>query len=138
MFESFSAENTFDIGRNIASKCKPKQIYCLNGELGTGKTIFSKGFAKGLCINENVSSPTFTLINEYIGGTIPLYHFDIYRINNISEMEETGYEDYFYGNGVCLVEWANLILDLIPNEAIFISIEKDLSKGDDYRIIKVD
>ena len=113
------------------------QIYCLSGDLGVGKTVFTKGFAAGLGITEPISSPTFTIVQEYEQGELPLYHFDVYRIEDIEEMEEIGYEDYFYGNGVCLIEWAVRIKELLPNDYIQITIEKDLDKGFDYRKISI-
>lgn len=103
-----------------------------------GKTIFTKGMAKGLGIEEPVTSPTFTILQEYESGRLPLYHFDVYRIGDPEEMDEIGYEDYFYGQGICLIEWAGLIRELIPDEAVRISIEKDLEKGLDYRRILIE
>ena len=108
------------------------------GDLGVGKTVFTKGLARGLGITEPVSSPTFTIVQEYREGRLPLYHFDVYRIGDLEEMEEIGYEDYFYGDGVCLIEWANLIQELIPREAVSVVIEKDLEKGLDYRRIIIE
>lgn len=135
-FESFTEQETFDIAYKIASQAKSGDIYCLIGDLGVGKTIFSKGFAKGLEIEEHITSPTFTIVQEY-EGNMPLYHFDIYRIEDIEELELIGYEDYFFGNGVCLVEWANNVPEAIPDEAKWIYIEKDLEKGFDYRKITI-
>lgn len=133
-YESFSEKETLNVGAQIGKAAKAGEIYCLCGELGVGKTVFSKGFARGLGIMEQVTSPTFTIINEY-KGRLPLYHFDVYRISHIDEMEDTGYEDYFFGDGVCLVEWAELIKSYIPENAFWITIEKDYEKGDDYRRI---
>ena len=138
IFESFTPEDTFTIGKNLAAKVQPGEIYTLNGDLGVGKTVFTKGLAEGLGITEPVTSPTFTIIQEYESGRLPLYHFDVYRIGDPEEMEEIGYEDYFYGHGVCLIEWAGLIDELIPEEAIAIYIEKDLEKGLDYRRIRIE
>ncbi len=135
-WETFSPEETEAIGEKMGQAAKPAQVYSLDGDLGVGKTVFTKGFARGLGITEHVTSPTFTIINEYL-GRIPLYHFDVYRISSEEEMDETGYEDYFYGNGVSLVEWATLIPNLIPKDAIRITIEKDLVRGDDYRRITI-
>ena len=109
------------------------QVICLNGDLGVGKTVFTQGFAAGLGIIEPVNSPTFTILQEYLEGRLPFYHFDVYRIADIEEMEEIGYEDCFYGNGVCLIEWAELIQELIPKEAVQVRIEKNLDYGFDYR-----
>lgn len=138
IFESNSPKDTYEIGRNLGSKAKSGEIYCLTGELGSGKTLFSQGFAEGLGIKEPVNSPTFTLIQEYEEGRLPLYHFDVYRIENEDEMFEIGYEDYFYGSGVCLVEWANLIEAIIPENAVWISLERDGQKGFDFRRISIE
>lgn len=138
IYESHSAEETFEIGKQIGQTAKPGQIICLNGDLGVGKTVFTKGFAKGLEIEEEVNSPTFTIIQIYDDGRLPLYHFDVYRIGDPEEMYEIGFEDYFYGEGVCLIEWSTLIEELIPEDAIEVKIEKDLDKGLDYRTITVE
>lgn len=135
--ESYTPEDTFSIGKYLGEHAKAGQVYCLNGDLGVGKTVFTQGFARGLGITEPISSPTFTIVQIYENGRLPLYHFDVYRIADSEEMEEIGYEDYFYGQGVCLVEWASLIKDLLPESAIQITIEKDLEKGFDYRRITV-
>ena len=135
-YESMTEEQTFNIGYQIGQNAKIGEIYCLIGDLGVGKTIFSKGFAKGLDIKESVTSPTFTIIQEYY-GSMPLYHFDMYRIEDSDELEMIGYEDYFYGQGVCLVEWANNVSEVIPKEAKWIFIEKDLTKGFDYRKVSI-
>lgn len=132
--ETMSPMETEAFGEKMGREAKAGQVYCLSGDLGVGKTVFTKGFAKGLGITEHVTSPTFTIINEY-EGRLPLYHFDVYRISCEEEMEDTGYEDYFYGSGICLVEWAELVKDLIPADAIWITVEKDYSKDDDYRLI---
>ena len=118
-------------------KALPGQVYTLVGDLGVGKTVFTQGVAEGLGITEPVNSPTFTIIQEYESGRIPFYHFDVYRIGDIEEMEEIGYDDYFYGNGICLIEWANLIEEILPEQIIEITIEKNLEKGFDYRKITV-
>ena len=135
-FITNSQEETFEIGKALAGKAKAGDIYCLNGDLGAGKTVLAKGFAAGLGITEPVTSPTFTIIKEYDGGRLPLYHFDVYRIADLSEMDALGYEEYFYGDGICLIEWSELIEELIPEEAVQITIERDLSKDTDYRLIK--
>lgn len=135
IIESFSPEDTFRIGEQLAKEACPGEIYTLDGDLGVGKTIFTKGMARGLGIQEPVTSPTFTILQEYESGRLPLYHFDVYRIGDPGEMDEIGYEDYFYGQGICLIEWAGLIEELIPEEAVRITIEKDLKKGLDYRRI---
>ena len=135
IYESFGPAETFELGRKLGSCAKPGTIICLNGDLGTGKTVFTQGLAAGLDITEPVSSPTFTIVQVYEEGRLPLYHFDVYRIGDPEEMEEIGYEDYFYGEGVCLVEWSELIEELIPEEAMSVLIEKDLERGFDFRKI---
>lgn len=136
IYETFTEQETFKQGEALAKQAKSGDIYCLIGDLGVGKTIFSKGFAKGLQIEEPITSPTFTIIQEY-EGKLPLYHFDMYRIEDSDELEMIGYEDYFFGEGICLVEWANNVEDVIPSNAKWIYIEKDLEKGLDYRKITV-
>ena len=138
IIESFSPEDTFRVGEQLAKDARPGDIYTLDGDLGVGKTIFTKGMAKGLGIEEPVTSPTFTILQEYESGRLPLYQFDVYRIGDPEEMDEIGYEDYFYGQGICLIEWAGLIEELIPKEAVRICIEKDLEKGLDYRRIRIE
>ena len=133
-FESFSAEETYALGKKLGEEAKPGAVYCLSGDLGVGKTVFTKGFAVGLGVTDTVNSPTFTIVQEY-KGRLPFYHFDVYRIGDIEEMDEIGYEDYFYGKGVCLIEWAELIEELLPPERVAVVIEKDLQKGFDYRKI---
>lgn len=137
MWESASWWDTFSIGVELGKTVKPGDIFCLEGELGTGKTVFAKGLAEGLGITEPVLSPTFTIIREYDGGRIPLYHFDAYRIADPEEMYELGYEGYFFGDGVCLIEWASRIRELLPADCRTIVIEKDLDKGFDYRKISI-
>lgn len=133
--ESFSAEDTFAYGRKCGQEAKAGQVFCLYGDLGVGKTVFTQGFAEGLGITEPVSSPTFTIVQVYEEGRLPFYHFDVYRIADPEEMYEVGLDDYIEGDGVCFIEWANLIDDLLPEERTEITIEKDLSKGFDYRLI---
>ena len=137
IIESFSSEDTYNLGKKLAARACPGQIYCLDGDLGVGKTVFTQGLAEGLGISDAVNSPTFTIVQIYEEGRIPLYHLDVYRIGDISEMDEIGYEDYFYGDGVCLIEWANLIEELLPERYVEIRIEKNLEKGFDYREITV-
>ena len=135
--ETFSPKETEEFGFELGKKAKGGDVYCLSGDLGVGKTVFTRGFAKGLDVQEEyITSPTFTIINEYM-GRLNLYHFDVYRIGSIEEMDDTGCEEYFYGDGVCLVEWAELIAEIIPSNAVWITIEKDLEKGFDYRKITV-
>ena len=133
--ESFSAEDTFAYGRKCGQEAKAGQVFCLYGDLGVGKTVFTQGFAEGLGITEPVSSPTFTIVQVYEEGRLPFYHFDVYRIADPEEMYEVGFDDYIEGDGFCFIEWANLIDDLLPEERTEITIEKDLSKGFDYRLI---
>lgn len=138
IYESLCAQDTFTLGQELGTQSKPGQVYCLIGDLGVGKTVFTQGFATGLGINEPISSPTFTIVQVYEEGRLPFYHFDVYRIADIDEMEEIGYEDYFYGQGVCLVEWANLIEELLPDTVTIVKIEKNLKKGFDYRTITIE
>lgn len=135
VIESFGPEETFALGRTIGEAAKQGEVYTLIGELGTGKTVFTQGLAAGLGITEPINSPTFTIVQIYEEGRIPFYHFDVYRIGDISEMDEIGYEDCFYGEGVCLIEWANLIEEILPEKYKRITISKDLEKGFDYRKI---
>ena len=137
IFESYSAEETFEFAKELAMNACPGQVYTLTGDLGVGKTVFTQGFADGLEIDEPVDSPTFTIIKVYDDGRMPFYHFDVYRIGDIEEMDEIGYEDYFYGEGLCIIEWAELISDLIPKDAISITISKDNQRGFDYRYIQI-
>lgn len=136
IFESYSEEGTLDFAKELGMLVSEGQVICLIGDLGVGKTVFSKGFATGMNIEDHITSPTFTIVHEY-EGRLPLYHFDVYRINNEEEMEEIGYEEYFYGEGVCLIEWADRIPDIIPEYAKYITIEKDLEQGLDYRRITI-
>ena len=137
-YESFSENDTFEIAKNIAKELKEGSIVCLDGDLGVGKTIFAKGFAKGLGIEDDITSPTFTLVQSYESLDNVLHHFDVYRISDESEMDEIGYEEYFFSDAICLIEWSSLIPDLIPENAIRISIEKDMKKGFDYRNINIE
>ena len=137
IIETFSEQETFLLGKQIGQNAKEKDVYALLGDLGVGKTVFTKGVAEGLGIKEPVNSPTFTIVQEYTEGRLPFYHFDVYRIGDIEEMDEIGYEDYFYGQGVSFVEWANLIEEIMPENTVWITIEKDLKKGFDYRKIQI-
>ena len=136
--ESFCPEETYALGKSLGEAAKPGAVICLNGDLGVGKTVFTQGFADGLGITEPVNSPTFTIVQQYDDGRLPLYHFDVYRIGDVSEMDEVGYEDCFYGEGVCLIEWSNLIEEILPEHVTSVTIEKDLQKGFDYRKITVE
>lgn len=138
IIESFKTEDTYKAAFELGQKAQPGEVYCLLGDLGVGKTVFTQGFAKGLGIEEPVSSPTFTIVQTYEEGRLPFYHFDVYRIADVEEMEEIGYEDCFYGEGVSFVEWANLIEEIIPEKHTVIRIEKDLDKGFDYRKISIE
>ncbi|HIZ08031.1 MAG TPA: tRNA (adenosine(37)-N6)-threonylcarbamoyltransferase complex ATPase subunit type 1 TsaE [Candidatus Eubacterium avistercoris] len=137
VIESYSPEETLEIGRKLGQEALPGQVYTLIGDLGVGKTVFTQGIAAGLGIEEPICSPTFTIVQEYDTGRIPFYHFDVYRIGDIEEMEEIGYEDYFYGDGLTMIEWANLIEEILPETYKEITIEKDLDKGFDYRKITI-
>jgi len=137
VIETHDPEETFEVGRTIGMNAKPGQIYTLTGDLGVGKTVFTQGVAAGLGITEPVNSPTFTIIQEYEDGRLPFYHFDVYRIGDLEEMEEIGYDDYFFGQGICLIEWAELIEEILPEKRIEVTIEKDLEKGFEYRRITV-
>lgn len=136
--ETFSEEETFALGERIGKEAVPGQVYTLLGDLGVGKTVFTQGVAKGLGISEPICSPTFTIVQVYEEGRMPFYHFDVYRIGDIEEMDEIGYEDYFYGEGISFVEWANLIEEIIPKDRIEITIRKNLDKGFSYREITID
>ncbi|MBT9776268.1 tRNA (adenosine(37)-N6)-threonylcarbamoyltransferase complex ATPase subunit type 1 TsaE [Clostridium sp. MCC353] len=137
ILETYKPEETFELGMKLGTEAEAGEVYCLNGDLGVGKTVFTQGFAKGLNILEPVNSPTFTIVQQYEEGRLPLYHFDVYRIGDVSEMDEIGYEDCFYGEGVCLIEWSDLIEEILPDHVIKVKIEKDLEKGFDYRRITV-
>lgn len=138
IIETRTPEETFALGKKIGEQACPGQIYTLNGDLGVGKTVFTQGVAAGLGIQEPICSPTFTIIQEYESGRLPFYHFDVYRIGDIEEMEEIGYDDYFFGQGICLIEWAELIEEILPDRLIRVKIEKNLEKGFDYRKITVE
>ena len=138
VFETWKPEETYELGKKMGEEAVPGQVICLNGDLGVGKTVFTQGFAAGLGIEGPVNSPTFTIVQEYGQGRLPLYHFDVYRIGDISEMDEIGYEDCFFGDGVCLIEWSGLIEEILPEDVRQIKIEKDLEKGFDYRRIIIE
>lgn len=137
VIDSFCAKDTYELGEKIGQMAKPGMVISLTGDLGVGKTVFTQGLAKGLGIEEPVNSPTFTIVQVYEEGWLPLYHFDVYRIGDIEEMDEIGYEDYVYGEGVSLIEWANLIEEILPEHFTEIKIEKNLEKGFDYRRISI-
>lgn len=133
IIETFSPEETFRLGEKLGEQARPGEVYTLIGDLGVGKTVLTQGIAKGLLIEEPISSPTFTIVQIYEEGRMPFYHFDVYRIGDVEEMEEIGYEDYFYGQGLVMIEWANRIQEILPERYLEICIEKDLEKGFDYR-----
>lgn len=135
VYETFSPQETAELGRKLGENASPGDVYTLIGDLGVGKTVFTQGIAEGLGIKETVNSPTFTILQVYESGRLPFYHFDVYRIGDIEEMDEIGYEEYFYGNGLCMIEWGNLIAEILPKTRKDITIEKDLEKGFDYRKI---
>lgn len=135
--ETNSPEETFELGVQIGKNAAPGEVYALLGDLGVGKTVLIQGVAKGLGVIGPVNSPTFTIVQVYDEGRLPFYHFDVYRIGDVEEMDEIGYEDYFYGDGVCFVEWANLIDEIMPQNTVWIEIKKDLSKGFDFREITI-
>lgn len=137
IYETYGADETFALGKELGQSAKPGSVYALVGDLGVGKTVFTQGVAAGLEIKEHINSPTFTIVQVYEDGRIPFYHFDVYRIGDPEEMYEIGYEDYFYGDGVCFVEWANLIEELMPENTVTIKIEKNPEKGFDYRKITI-
>lgn len=137
IIESLNEQDTFELGFKMGQKANPGDVCTLIGDLGVGKTVFTQGFAKGLGIDDNVCSPTFTIVQVYDEGRLPFYHFDVYRIGDVSEMDEIGYDEYVYGDGVSLIEWANLIEEILPVKYTEIKIEKDLEKGFDYRRISV-
>lgn len=136
--ETYSEQETFELGKEIGEHAKGGEVFTLEGDLGVGKTVFTKGFAYGLGVRDDVVSPTFTIVQEYEDGRLPFYHFDVYRIGAVEEMDEIGYEDYVYGEGVCLIEWANLIDEILPDHYQKITIRKDLEKGFDYREIEME
>jgi len=134
-YESFSSDDTKEIAAGIAKKAMTGDIFCLNGNLGAGKTQFAKGFAEGLGIKQDITSPTFIIVNEYSGGRLYLYHFDVYRINSSDEMLDIGCDEMFFGDGVCVIEWAERIKDIIPEGAVFISIER--GESENHRVISI-
>ncbi len=137
VFETNSRDETYDFGVELGQRAKPGTIYALDADLGCGKTVFSQGLAAGLGIQQTVNSPTFNILKVYEKGRLPFYHFDVYRIGDISEMDEIGYEDFFYSDGVCVIEWAGMIRELIPDTAEWIRITRDPEKGPDYRRIEM-
>ena len=138
VYESYSESDTRSFAKKLGEKAKSGEVYALTGDLGTGKTVFAQGFAEGLGITDIVNSPTFTIVQEYVNGRLPLYHFDVYRIGDSREMIEVGFDDYIYGDGVSLIEWADMISDLLPPHTINITLAKDTSIGFEYRKITIE
>ena len=137
ILETNSPQETFSAGRQLGEKAFPGQVITLTGDLGVGKTVFTQGLAKGLGIEEPVNSPTFTIVQVYDEGRLPLYHFDVYRIADSDEMYEIGYEEYVYGDGVSVIEWPQLIDDILPEKRYDVTISKDYSRHDNYRNIEI-
>ncbi len=138
IIETESSEETYELARSMGKEAHPGDVICLFGDLGTGKTVFAQGLAAGLGVKEYVNSPTFTIVQVYEDGRLPFYHFDVYRIGDSDEMFETGYEEYVYGDGVCLIEWADMIEDILPEKYTAVHIDKDISKGTDHRRITIE
>ena len=138
IIETKTSKETRDLGRKLAESAQRGAVFALVGDLGVGKTVFSQGFAEGLGIKEPVSSPTFTLVNEYHQGRLPFFHFDVYRLEEAEELETIGFEEYVYGRGATLIEWADRFSELLPAQTVWIRIEKDYAQGEDYRRIIID
>ncbi len=133
-----SIEKTMEIGRQLGEKCNAGDIFCLIGDLGTGKTHFTKGLAEGLGVTDYITSPTFTIVNEYESGRLKLYHFDVYRVNDPDEIYAIGFDEYIFSDGVSIIEWANYIEELIPEEYIKVTLEKLPEKGEEFRKIIIE
>lgn len=125
-----SEKETREFGSQLGKKAQPGDIIALIGDLGTGKTTLTKAVAEGLGVKETITSPTFNIVKQYDSGRLPLYHFDVYRIGDTDEMYELGYEEYFFGDGVCIIEWADIIEEIIPEDAMFIRIEYGEREGE--------
>lgn len=138
IIETNSSEETFELAKSLAEKAEPDEVFCLDGDLGVGKTVFAQGFGYGLGVREPMASPTFTILHEYHEGKMPLYHFDVYRIGDVDELEETGFYDFIKNGGVTLIEWAVQIEEVIPKDAVHVKIEKNIKKGFDYREITIE
>lgn len=136
--ETASSGDTFELARKMGASCREGTVIALTGDLGTGKTVFAKGLAMGLGVNSHVSSPTYTIVQQYDDGRLPLYHFDVYRIGDVSELEETGFEDCIFGSGVTVVEWADTIKEIMPKNTVWVTIEKDSAKDFDHRRISIE
>lgn len=137
IFKINSVEDTTQLGINLGKLLKSGDIVCLTGDLGTGKTHITKGIAKGLGIEDNITSPTFTIVNEYETGRLKLNHFDVYRVSDPDEIYALGFDDYIFSDAVSVIEWANYIEEILPQDFLHILIEKDLSQGEDYRKITI-
>ena len=137
VYETNAPEETFTLAKQLGEAAEPGMVFTLTGDLGVGKTVFAQGLAEGLGITEPINSPTFTIVQVYDEGRLPFYHFDVYRIGDVEEMDEIGYEEYFYGDGVCIVEWGLMIEELLPDDCVFIEIKKDVDKGFDYRLVSI-
>jgi len=137
VIETNSAEETFALGKKLGEAAVAGAAFTLNGDLGVGKTVFAQGFAEGLGITGAVNSPTFTILQVYEEGRLPLYHFDVYRIEDPEEMYEVGFDDYLYGQGVCLIEWAEMVAEMLPEDYTAVTIAKAPEKGFSYRKITI-
>ena len=137
IFKINSVEDTTQLGINLGKLLKSGDIVCLTGDLGTGKTHITKGIAKGLGIEDNITSPTFTIVNEYETGRLKLNHFDVYRVSDPDEIYAIGFDDYIFSDAVSVIEWANYIEEILPQDFLHILIEKDLSQGEYYRKITI-
>ncbi len=136
-FKTFSAEETVNLGSKLGKILDRGDVVCITGELGTGKTAFTGGIAKALGIKGYITSPTFTIVNEY-KSTIPLFHFDVYRISEPEEMIEIGFDEYLDSGGIVVIEWAELIKDILPANHIWVDISKDTKEDMNARNIKIE
>lgn len=137
VYDSYSGESTFELGFKIGLGASSGMVICLDGDLGVGKTVFAAGLAESLGIETAICSPTFTILQTYEEGRLPLYHFDVYRIADISEMDEIGFDEYAFGDGVCVIEWGSMIKEILPEDTVYITITKDFKRGADYRRIEI-
>ncbi len=131
------SEETFRVGQLIGAALSPGDIVCLHGDLGAGKTVLTQGIGWGLGVNQPINSPTFTLVNEY-AGRIPLYHLDLYRLAEPAQLEQIGWEECVFGEGVAVIEWPEVLTPLLPADYLKISLEKDLSAGEDCRLLTLE
>lgn len=135
IIESNSEEETRALGKRLGEEACPGRVICLDGDLGVGKTVFAQGFAEGLGITGPVASPTFTIIQNYEAGRLPFYHMDVYRLEDEEEMIAIGGDEFLFGDGVCLVEWGRQIEGLLPEDTLYVKIEKDYGRGASFRRI---